>query len=292
MQKSRHLADLWAEEMLSRYPDFFQRLARYRQDRASQVFWPVWCTIPEGVTRAILDEDAFCWRQTPQHTAALVTTVPRLTAAVTWWRSKCIYRFAQPLFRTLYYQPLGQDEIPTAYLQNMPFSGLFMDAPLTVAGQPTHGAFFYRNCSATTHQPEACFLFLLQSGSTLHCALPLTAPTLDACLQAAYLPAVAPHAAPAQALFPTQAELTGALQLVLYLSSFQADLPAKAIKHLKKVDDAQIPKRAMQWFAGVNASRYLPQYLPQDAVAHWRVMHVTWRKSAEGIAIRWEAPRA
>ncbi len=307
--------------MLAAHPKAQKIVMDSRRDRPimlkkSPGFWPDWCFFPMAGAKRILDGECFNHFRSPSETALL-------TASLSWMQSKGIYRFDQTLFELLAAQPMDGD-IPGEALERLPEFCVYIEVPMRIYGQDAIGFWAWMEIVLRDDAPswaELRLLYLMSDGDAISVPVPVVG-TLPFSLKALeksnqkILDEKYPGIGMPPAV-PTMAEITAAMNLVLYLCSDEPDVTGRIPRQRPRRPSGPWvePQTVAEWNVGIRIgsairhaekvqqensksydSRIVPHVAPRPHIrrAHW---HAFWtgpkaadKEEQRCLIIRWLPP--
>lgn len=201
-----------------KYPNIFASIDTLR----AKQHWPVWCYIPIGTIATLLLET-----HTQNPPLECIDDVGKLTACVTWSRTKGIYRFDETVLQSVWDTPI--DEIPTQLLFRLPEWCVWVETP----NDPQSNGFFAYLEYDKSGRVELRFC-LSSNGTLIQHILHLDKPTVGEAIRAAWQYA-ADNAAKLNVDITYNDDIIKAevnsvrprLSLLLYLCSVNSDITYK-----------------------------------------------------------------
>lgn len=308
-----HPADKFVRWMLKSFPDAEQQMLGYQKIRSElSKDWPEWCYLPMAAVYAIITKGAdIAIAQAIM--AEKPDSLPKLTAALIWNRTKMVYKFDGTLSELLAKQSIT-DEIPIEVLYRLPYPCIFIESPGKLLGRAFDGYFAWLEFDVNNRMPELRLLYLMRDGGTVPYPLMLKGKTIPEFWKATEESARSrtsesiPDEVPAWPLYSTFAS---AVNHILYLCAENADVSPSAASVSTPKRSHGVPQEPQLWDVGMRVGAAVREYgsrqpgeeapiaagqehaspRPHIRRAHWHAFWTGKRNSPDRqLTVHWLAP--
>lgn len=299
------------KEIGKAYPEAWKHVKSFRAGKGKDLpDWADWCYIPLAAGVAI----ATGGDNTRLNQAILQSKITPavITAAASWRVTQGVYRFDADLYNTLIDQPLDGN-IPCEVLKRMPEWCVYIE----MINTNIVGFWAHLEDDVNDGRMELRFIIMLDNGENMSLPLHLGDWTIKKGLE--QMRSEAQKYAQNGIKFPDYEEgfikqVTGMIQLVLYLCAENVDMPKypqHPINRVRISGQVDVPREPQFWHVGERIGSYIRKFYNEESIregqtkeqadtrasmrphirkAHW---HHYWKGPREGerkLILRWLPP--